>query len=288
MAMATCDPHLGIYSTQRLTEMGCTAADLRRQLASRALVRIRRGWFHDATADLDVIEAVRVGGVLTATSAGPYLGLWSLADDGLHVLVSRNASRVRIPRARTLCLHWARGRVSRATPVADPLQVVLDSAHCQPRSTAVALADSALNQCFVDLDQVKAVAPRLAEWCDPASQSGTETLVRVALRQRQIKARTQVWIDGVGAVDLLVGNRLVIECDSKAYHDGYTSTRDYERDQELLRQGYLVLRLKYRHVVHEWPRIEALILDMVRSRRHLPMPRVSLPRSRVSRQQFRT
>lgn len=80
--------------------------------------------------------------------------------------------------------------------------------------------------------------------------------------------QSQVWIDGVGYVDLLVGDRLVIECDSAAFHEGYQSERDYERDQQLLRLGYLVLRLKYQHVLHEWDRIEELVLDVVRARRH--------------------
>lgn len=193
-----------------------------------------------------------------------------MEDQRFHVLVARNASRLHLDRvrSRTVCLHWAKGPIGRHVPVADPLQILADSTHCQPRLTAVVLADSALSLGLVTSREVQAALPALARWCDPCSGSGTETIVRFRLRQLGIKVRTQVHFGGVGAVDLLVGDRLVIECDSAAYHEGYESVRDYERDQELLRNGYLVLRLKYRHVVHEWSRVEALILEIVRARRH--------------------
>ena len=115
---------------------------------------------------------------------------------------------------------------------------------------------------------VESAIPRIAGWCDAASQSGTETIARVGLRSRGIGVRSQVWIEGVGHVDLLVGDRLVVECDSAEFHDGYRSPNDYLRTQELIRRGYIVLRLTYRDVVHDWPRAEALILEIVRARRH--------------------
>jgi very-short-patch-repair endonuclease len=271
--MQPVDPYLGIYSSQRLAGLGMSPRDLRRAVADGRLTRIRRGWFAAAGAVPDAVTAVRVGGILTATSAARPLGLWALSDDRVHVLVPRNASRLHLDRAelgidRGVCVHWAKVRISREVPVADPLQVVVDSDHCQPRVTAVALADSALNRGLLAMEVLEVSLPRLAPWCDPASQSGTESIVRVQLRRHGVKVRTQARIRGVGCVDLLVGDRLVIECDSVAYHDGYQSERDYERDQQLLAQGYLVLRLKYSHVIHEWSRVEALVLEVVRARRH--------------------
>lgn len=268
--MASSDPFLGIYSSRRLAALGLSARQVRRSVAEGRLTRIRPGWFHDATATIDATDAVRVGGILTATSGAPHHRMWTLVDDRFHVLVARNASRLHLERvqSRAVCLHWAKGAIARDVPVADPLQILIDSAHCQSRTTAVVLADSALSRGLVTSLEVQSALPALAPWCDPTSGSGTETIVRLGLRRLGIKVRTQVWFDSVGAVDLLVGDRLVIECDSAAYHDGYESVRDYERDQQLLRNGYLVLRLKYRHVVHEWSRVESLVLEIVRARRH--------------------
>ena len=271
--MRSVDPYLGIYSLRRLERLGLSARHIRRAVDDGRLIRVRHGWYRAADADLNAVTAVRVGGILTATSGGQHLGLWALADERIHVVVPPNASRLRLGPAEVapglpIGLHWAKVAISREVPVAEPLQLLIDSWHCQPRATAVALADSALNQGMVRLEVLEAAVPRLAAWCDPASQSGTESIVRIGLRRRGVKARSQVRIEGVGYVDLLVGQRLVIECDSAAFHQDYQSERDYERDQELLRRGYLVLRLKYRHVVHEWDRIEALVLEIVRSRRH--------------------
>ena len=271
--MDAIDPYLGIYSLRRLRALGLSKSSIRSAVEEGRLSRIRPGWFSAADAVPDAVTAVRFGGVLTATSGSRHIGLWTLGDERVHVLIPRFGSRNRAcsrDRAsdRPVCVHWAKSAISRDIPVADPLQLILDANHCHPRRATVALADSALNRGLLRLEVLEAAAPRLAPWCDPASQSGTESIVRIGLRRRQVKVRSQVPIEGVGYVDLLVGDRFVIECDSSAYHDGYQSERDYERDQELLRRGYLVLRLKYRHVIHEWDRIEALVLAVVRARRH--------------------
>lgn len=268
------DPHLGIFSTRRLRDLGHSTGVVRRMIADQRLIRIRPGWFHVPSAHPDAVDAVRIGGILTATSGSRHHGLWTFDDQKLHVLVSRSASRIDVgspslPTVRPVCVHWAKGTISRTTPVAEPLQFLVDSTHCQPRVTAVAMADSALNKHCVSQEDLRVRLPRLAHWCDPSCQSGTETKVRLGMLARGVKVRSQFAIIGVGRVDLLVGDRLVIECDSAEFHDGYHSIRDYERDQELIRRGYVVLRLEYRHVIDDWERIEAIILEIVRARRHM-------------------
>ena len=267
------DPHLGIYSLARLEQRGITRQHLRNLVSDGELIRIRRGWFREPQALPDAVAAVALGGVLTATSGAEHQGLWVLKDEKVHVLVPRHASRLDLDRAsaiagKPVCVHWAKTAIVRETPVADALQIVTDAQHCQSRAIAVALADSALNQRLIRMEMVERAVPSLAPWCDAGSQSGTESILRVALKQRGIRARPQVPIDGVGRVDLVVGERLVIECDSAKHHDGYQSKRDYERDQELLRQGYLVLRLTYQQVVYDLDRVVELVLGVVRVRRH--------------------
>lgn len=94
--------------------------------------------------------------------------------------------------------------------------------------------------------------------------------MRVRLRSLGIRVRPQFRRNGVGWVDLLVGDRLVIECDSDKYHGTDAGQdRDYDRDIELIDGDYLVLRLRYRHVVYEWERVEAVIRGLVRRGRHV-------------------
>ncbi len=122
-----------------------------------------------------------------------------------------------------------------------------------------------------DLEQVCATVPgasRLMDQVDRA-ESGTETLVRVRLRARRIRVRAQVAIDTVGRVDLVVGERLVIEVDSDRWHSSPEQvSRDRRRDRALVRLGYIVLRLGYREVIDDWRACEADVPALIRAREH--------------------
>ncbi|WP_299573327.1 DUF559 domain-containing protein [uncultured Williamsia sp.] len=84
---------------------------------------------------------------------------------------------------------------------------------------------------------------------------------------------TQHRVPGVGRVDLLVGERLVIEVDSHAHHTGVERYEaDRARDRRLVQLGYVVLRLSYHQVVHDWPETEKVVLDLIRRREHRGRP----------------
>ncbi|MCX6468453.1 MAG: DUF559 domain-containing protein [Corynebacteriales bacterium] len=150
------------------------------------------------------------------------------------------------------------------------------AARCVDPEGFVVLCDSALQLRSVTSDDLVSAlhdAPRevrdLLRRCDRRAQSGTETMVRVRLRSRNIAVTPQHHVPGVGFVDLLIGDRLVVEVDSKSHHTG---TERYEadraRDRRLVQLGYVVLRLSYRQVVHEWATSEEVILDLIRRRAH--------------------
>ncbi|WP_081416298.1 endonuclease domain-containing protein [Gryllotalpicola ginsengisoli] len=268
--IAECGGAARVRSTDRRTKRA-----LARGVACRRLLRVRNGWYSLPGADPAAVAAVRVGGVRTSTSATRAGGLWTWDDGKLHVAVPLHASRLRLPRAASLCVHWCAELVTGANAL--PLAVVLlHVAMCQLFENAVAVIDSALNKRLISMRSLEtafAGAPercrRLLAWCDAASQSGTESLVRVRLRRLGIAVRTQVPIPGVGFVDLLVGNRLVIECDSREFHDKADSyAKDRERDLELIRQGYLPLRLTYGQILFRWHEVEPVILEIVRADRH--------------------
>ena len=235
---------------------------------------------------LVTVAAVRVGGALTSVSAGIRYGLWTLDDGLLHVSVAQNASRLRSPtdvrvpldmEAHGVCVHWGRPRTAAAATVAPVAAALIHAIECQSEELAIVMIDSALNKGLVTVAQLRRAAllrslryARAIARCDPLSESGTETLVRLRLRRRGIRVRTQFRRPGVGRVDLLIGDRLIIECDSAQFHDGDESQeRDYERDLLLIDGDYLVLRLRYRHVIYEWDRVEPIILGLIRRGRHL-------------------
>ena len=250
----------GVLPIQHLRRLGLSRSDIQAALDRGDLSRIRRGWYSRATSNTDAVEAVFVGGALTSVSAAPLRGLWTLSDDLLHVAVPHNASRLRTMRnedevlvdrrGNPICLHWTPAQHPFAGAVVDVHRVLMDAAVCQPADNVVALADSALHRGIVTVTEIEACLPSVADRCTGASESGTETMVRLRLRRRGVRVRCQVRIPTVGRVDHVVGDRLVIECDSAAYHDGYQSARDYDRDLALVELGIIVVRLRYDHVIY--------------------------------------
>ena len=142
------------------------------------------------------------------------------------------------------------------------------------RAAAVAL-DSAREKGFVtgdDLVDMRPWIPReklaVFDRSDAESQSGLETLVRLLLASRRVGHRSQVAIEGVGRVDLLIGDRLVLELDGRAFHTGAALEEDRRRDFELIRRGYRVLRLSYRMVMDRWDDIAAALIELIRRGEH--------------------
>lgn len=284
----------GIATLSTLASADVSSRALTRAVRERRILRVRQGWYALPGAAPEIIAAVRVGGAATGVSAGQHYGLWTLRDDLLHVAVAPNAARLRAPHAsRTpltdavsqgVCLHWRRPLGTVPVAVAPLIAVLVHAMECQSEERALVMIDSAVNSGCVTLTALRAAVRYLPmrysavlDRGDAASQSGTETLVRLRLRALGIRVRTQFFVAGVGHVDLLVGERLVIECDSHEFHDGdVIAERDYDRDLVLVDRDFLVLRLRYSHVMYEWPRVEAIILGVIRRNRHRrPAPRLA-------------
>src|SRR5262245_29057267 len=95
---------------------------------------------------------------------------------------------------------------------------------CGAAGSAIASIDSALETNALDLAHLELIRSwmpsskrALLDLSDSDAQSGIETKVRLFLRSRRIPFRVQVAISGVGRVDLLVGDRLVIELDGRTF-----------------------------------------------------------------------
>ena len=140
----------------------------------------------------------------------------------------------------------------------------------------VVLIDSAIHRGVIHHAEITALLAttkrgrRLLARVDASAESGTETMVRVRLRRHRIRLRTQVVIADIGRVDLLVGDRLVIEVDGEEWHDREsTFESDRARDAALTVRGYVVLRYSYRRVMFDWDAAEAEILSLIRRGRHV-------------------
>ena len=288
----------GVVHRSVLTGQGYESKDIRAAVRMGYLHRVRRAWYATADAPLEIVNAVRVGGLLTAGSLAQYRGLWTMPDSRLHVSVAQNASRLRTPVPRTAianevqktepaCIHWRRSPGSALAVVAPCAEGLLQILECQGEEATLVALDSALNKQLVTRQELRLAALSgparslaVVAKIDGRSESGTETLVRTRLRRSRINVRVQVRIRGVGRVDILVGDRFVIECDSREWHNNEAAyASDRARDFVLVDAGYTVLRLTYAMVMFDWPRVEKLIHSKIAARQHR-WPRSARTRAR--------
>lgn len=267
----------GIAHVGRIRSDGLSQDAIERATRRGVVLRLRRGWYALPEGDEKARRLVSLGARLGCVSALAACGVWTVATSTRHVEVPRGT---RIPRAG-LTVHWCdtRGALPFET---DPVTALGRAMRCLPRDEAVVALDSALNRGLLSESTARWLAAgsrraeRVVAACDPAAESGLESLARLRLRSRGIQVRSQVPIHDVGRVDLLLGDRLVLELDGEMWHSSPASVRrDRQRDRKLAVEGYLVLRFGYDDLMHRWAEAEEQILALIRARRHR-MPRTRL------------
>lgn len=272
-----------IAATHELLADGWTSRQLSRAVARGELVRVRQGWYAAPDLEVPCQEAFRVGGRLTCASGGQRLGLSVRNSTHVHVAVASNACRLREPHnprrrltSRAVIVHWVDG-AARSRLIRDPLDLLADMAFCQPAELTIAAVDSALRLGLLDrtswlarCERMPRRLRRLLSRVDARSESITESLVRVRLEGLGIRPQLQVRISGVGRVDMVIGNRLVVEIDGRAYYsDPEAFERDRVRDARLSIRGYRVLRFSYSQVMNRWGEVKSSILAAVARGDHL-------------------
>jgi very-short-patch-repair endonuclease len=280
----------GAAHVQTLRENGIPQHAIRRALQAGRVIRVRPGIYAVATAHDDVVRAARVGGRLAGASAAAFHGLWTEPRHPLVVEVGGGASHLRDPDDATRTLGgarddvrvlWANERRPLAssigvTPLRETLrQVVLTS---RPEF-AVATLDSALRRSPLmpfDVAEMASTLPadlaRLVAHVDGKPESGTESVVRYALSSHGVEAVPQVRVPftELDRIDLLVGDRLAIECQSQEHHGSAESRlRDLRRYSDLQALGFIVIEVDYRQAFGDLEAVIASILSYVDRGLHL-------------------
>ena len=168
-------------------------------------------------------------------------------------------------------LHWSallRPAAGWRTALVDTLLQLLD---CVPEEWFVAALDAALRRpregepilSHDDYESFTGLLPRrkqrLLRLVDPLAGSCLETLLRLGLERRAIGPLTpQFSPDGRRFVDLLVGERLIVEADGEAFHD---PAQDAVRDAFFRSLGYVVLRFTYDEIVFHLDEVVDRIAD---------------------------
>ena len=269
----------GIAPTHRLLRMGWTGRMLSAAVHDGAILRVRQGWYSAPHEPPRHLAAWRVGGRLTCVSGAAELGLWTRrTTDRLHIAVPPTASRLRTPSDLRILLepnsgvviHWRPYQIGSAF-VESPLTCLIDMCRCEPPEFVIAATDSALQAGQISHSAwLRALATMplrlrlpLAD-VDGRSESIIESLSRVRCRRLGLHVRTQMNLARGVRVDLLIGERLVVEVDGREYHsDPAAFERDRARDALLSALGYRVLHFSYNQVMFDWPAVERAILAAV-------------------------
>ena len=277
-----------IAETEALNAAGANWRALRAAVDSGYLVRARRGHYALPDTDAHVLEAVRLGGRLACVSALANSGIFTLDSTFAHIHLDPTASRLRAPHNRFqqltaqnrdgVELHWGQlldpaGGSECRIGLADALIQVF---RCQKPRFAIASLDNALYQRLLTaqaVPQIFAALPAefqsLRTLIDCRSESGQETVLRLVIKGAGFHVEIQVGIGGVGRVDMIVEGRIVVEADSRQFHDGWEAhARDRTRDCDLAMLGYLTLRVLYRDIIHHPERIIAAITGLLAATSH--------------------
>lgn len=259
-----------VVRTRELLTAGWTRDGIRRAVERGNLTRVRQGWYATPLADERVLRAVRAGGALACASALAHHGAWDLTAGVVHTRVDHNHVGS-LPSGLKRCQPWhGKLDVAPERAVDDLAMAVRTAWSCLSLEDFLIACDSLLHRHLMTREELsRAIGPApgrevVLDKTDVA-ESGTETMVRYRLRSRRVLLAPQVEIPGVGRVDFLVGERLVIEVDSRQFHTGEENYQnDRARDLKLRAMGYIVVRLTYQQVVHDWPETERCLLAMIR------------------------
>lgn len=274
-AAAVCRALGGVARREQLIRAGVDDRMLRHAVRSGELERVRPGTYALPDLPAPIRIALRHGGVLACVSVLRLRGLWVLPlDEVVHVSVPPNGHA----RRHTGCAcvqHWS-ALQCRPTQV-SLVDALLQVRRCQGEDAFFAALESALHNGVLSGIGRAALRRRITEsarwlvdFARRDADSGLESLLRLRLHRLGISLRSQVDIPGVGRVDFVLGDRLILEVDGRLNHEEAPRRhRDLVRDAVAAAHGFDTLRFDYLLVVHDWPLVEAAILAKLGRGLHL-------------------
>jgi very-short-patch-repair endonuclease len=261
----------GMAATHELNAAGFGRERLRLATRHEEIRRIRQGWYIDPDTPQPIADCLRVGGRATCVTAAEHLGLWLPQHPfDVHVAVRRNACQLRDPRdyrrrmpiQRAAVVHWTDVDAGGSRTMVGLQHALREIVLCRGAETGFVVAESAFAARKLTregwdrvCDSVPIGLAAAVRRAGAGSGSVTESIFMFRSLRFRVRVRRQVVI-GSDRVDFVLGDRLVVEIDSKEFHE---RERDYARDARLGARGYRVLRFTYRQVMFDWPAVEAAV-----------------------------
>lgn len=266
----------GTARTRVLRRGGVSRRTLAAAVHTGALVRPRQGVYALPTLTDARREALSHRGALACVSAAREHGIWTL-DDGADGRTHTWVHPQRHPTRFTLDPETAGAACCvfhRDLPIGEPelhrvgvVQCLLQIHGCRGEDAFFAALESALRRRLIGRQERRLIRDRLpgrsrwlVDFARSDADSGLESLLRLRLHRRGITLASQVAIPGVGVVDFVIGDRLILEADGRT-HDGDSRHKDRVRDATAMALGFITLRFDSALILHDWPLVEAAILS---------------------------
>lgn len=276
--LSTTKKLLDVRTRADLLAAGYTDRTIARALSSRQLLKLGRFWYGSSVTPPQVAWALASDHRLTCVSALVLHGVFVIETSGVHVV----GRQCRCTAHEGKIHHPGLRRWPDAEPILPILHALTHACRCLDAEGAAIALESALNKELIRSDDVPAIFDRLPVRKrkaigdpDARAMSGPETRVRRFFEKRGVKVQPQFPLPDGGFADMLVGERLLIECDSKSHHtDAKAFAADRHRDQRNVARGYMVVRLTYQDVMDNWLTTQRFLLGLIRRGAHrLPRPR---------------
>ncbi len=250
----------GAARVRRLRELGVPARALQAAVRSGTVRALGLGGYALPEAPPGLVAAARLGGVAShATAAGLHgFPLWNPVGH-LAVTVPHGSTRA-LAEVKVYRADLDPGDLDPRRACTSPLRTAIDCARTLPLVDAVCVLDAALHSCAVTVHQLEEAARtargpgaaklrRAVAHADARAESPLESALRVLLVTAGFRVRSQVFIPGVGTVDLVVESWPVVEADGYEFHSDRRAYRtDRGRGNELTACGRPLLRFTWEDV----------------------------------------
>lgn len=244
----------GAATRRQLVAAGFHRQEFEAAVDGGLLFRPLRGVYATKTADDGVLAAFRSNGRLTCISAAPLYNLWALHPArSVHLSCGNGIPKPGIV-DHSPCTHPRHPSL----PVAGLADVLLHALRCLPELEALVMVQSAVCRGLITPDFLRKKLPgkrngrarSVLDLLIPRADSLLEILAHTHFVRAGLKVRMHVELAGVGEVDFLVEECLVVELDGSSHFEPRQIKKDHRRSRVSMLGGRLTLHYYYDDVVY--------------------------------------
>lgn len=231
---------------------------------------MHRGVYVVEGAAPDIVAAFRANGLITCLSAARFYGLWTLpGEDELHLSCTTGMKRRHVIH-HGACVHPRHPYL----PIAGVADVLLHAMRCLPELESLVMVQSAISQALLTTEFLRSKmrgnrngqTRAILDLVLPRADSLLEVLAHTHFIRAGLRVQMHVDVPGVGEVDCLINECLIVELDGGTHLEGKQVKKDQYRNNAGMRGGLLTLRYYYADVVHYPERMVAEVLTVLRNR----------------------